>query len=152
MRDPNGATCPIVVLPVEIFLFEGVKTDYGNVLKWSTASEQNSSFFTLERSVDGIDWLVIGNVVAAGNSQSELDYQFIDVNYRETVNYYRLKQTDIDGTVNKHNGIVALDNSPIGLNPIVGRYNVIGQPVEETYKGVQLLLFEDGSTQRIFKP
>ena len=79
-------------------------------------------------------------------------YQFIDVNYREAVNYYRLKQTDIDGTVNKHNGIVALDNSPIGLNPIVGRYNVIGQPVEETYKGVQLLLFEDGSTQRIFKP
>ena len=62
MRDPNGATCPIVVLPVEIFLFEGVKTDYGNVLNWSTASEQNSSFFTLERSVDGIDWVVIGNV------------------------------------------------------------------------------------------
>lgn len=152
MRDPNGATCPIVVLPVEIFLFEGVKTDYGNVLKWSTASEQNSSFFTLERSIDGKNWLAIGNVVAAGNSQTELDYQFIDVNFRETVNYYRLKQTDIDGTENKHNGLVALDNSPIGLNPLVGRYNVIGQPVEENYKGVQLLLFEDGSTQKIFNP
>ena len=149
MRDPNGATCPVTVLPVEIFLFDGRKTEYGNVLRWSTSSEHNSDYFLLERSTDGKLWEEIGTVKSAGNSDNRQDYQFVDIDFREVVNYYRLKQLDLDGTESSHFKIVSLDNSRILENELIGRYNILGQKVDENYKGVQLLLFRDGSTKRI---
>ncbi len=66
-------------------------------VNWTTASETNNDYFTVERSVDGIDWKVIGKINGAGNSNLELNYSFQDIRPVNGLSYYRLKQTDFDG-------------------------------------------------------
>ena len=75
--------------------------DRNVLLKWSTSSEINSDFFSIERSTDGVDFIEIGKVQAAGSSQSTLEYEFIDYDpfYDENSLYYRLKQVDFDGEI-----------------------------------------------------
>ena len=65
---------------------------------WITASEQNNDFFVVEKSLDGFNWNQIGKVVGKGNSSEETDYAFRDHTPSATA-YYRLAQTDFDGTV-----------------------------------------------------
>jgi hypothetical protein len=66
---------------------------------WSTTSETNNDYFTIEKSSDGVHFEEISSVKGAGNSVRRIDYQFTDVEYTVgTTNYYRLKQTDLDGT------------------------------------------------------
>src|SRR5690606_25755494 len=62
-----------------------------------TASEKNNDFFAIERSVDGRNFEVIGQVKGAGNSNTINAYAFADKNPANGVAYYRLKQTDFDG-------------------------------------------------------
>jgi hypothetical protein len=85
-------------LPVELMNFSGNCQEEGVQLNWQTASEFNASHFNVEKSKDGLHWDEIGQVNAAGNSNSLLSYSFIDRNEILGVNYYRLRQVDIDGT------------------------------------------------------
>jgi hypothetical protein len=85
-------------LPIELLSFNGICRD-GNVsLMWSTASETNNDFFTLERSSDGQNWEDIAIVEGAGISTSLLTYSYIDDQPYSGISYYRLKQTDYDGS------------------------------------------------------
>lgn len=65
-------------------------------IQWTTASEQNSDYFTLERSRDGYNWDVIATVNGAGTTNSTNKYEVTDNASSEV--YYRLIQTDFDGT------------------------------------------------------
>jgi hypothetical protein len=87
-----------VSLPVSLVLFTATRQNNEAVLQWETAQEQNSSSFIIERSSDGNSFGAIGNVAAAGNSSSARNYEFTDQTPQPNANYYRLKQTDIDGT------------------------------------------------------
>lgn len=87
-------------LPVELLDFSGEREDNNsNVLRWSTASEVNNDFFSLERSYDGINFHSITNINGAGNSNIKLDYLFYDQQYDvgQSITYYRLKQVDYNG-------------------------------------------------------
>lgn len=85
-------------LPIELLSNE-VNCDNNNVVvTWSTASETNNSFFTIEKSIDGINFVTVGYLAGAGNSTSILNYSFTDNNSFSGISYYRLKQTDYDGT------------------------------------------------------
>jgi subtilisin-like proprotein convertase family protein len=85
-------------LPIELLTFTA-QHKFGQVfLKWSTGSEINNDFFTLERSKDAIFSEIIGFVNGAGNSAQTLHYQFIDTMPLSGLSYYRLKQTDFDGS------------------------------------------------------
>jgi hypothetical protein len=85
--------------PVELIQFDAKKSSYGNTIIWKTASEQNSAFFVIQRSIDGINFEDIGQVTAAGNSSSILSYSYLDNEATHTgIVYYRLKQVDIDAT------------------------------------------------------
>ncbi len=75
-------------------------------LIWSTASETNNDYFTIERTKDGIVYDAVGTVdskAPGGNSTQTLTYSFTDNSFpkEESANnavfYYRLKQTDFDG-------------------------------------------------------
>jgi len=85
-------------LPVELLSFDAISRSNDILLKWTTATETNNDFFTMERSVDAFTWNIIGNVAGAGNSDVELTYQLIDEQPLDGLNYYRLKQIDFDGT------------------------------------------------------
>lgn len=84
-------------LPVTWLKFYGEFTGYHNLLKWTTISEINNDFFSIEKSKDGNSWEEIGIVSGHGNSTERINYQFTDFypNYGE--NYYRLKQVDFNG-------------------------------------------------------
>jgi hypothetical protein len=84
-------------LPVTWRTFTGQKKDNHVLLQWSTASEQNSAVFEVERSFDGKSYSVIGKVNAAGNTSLQQDYQFTDEQPAAGLNHYRLKQIDING-------------------------------------------------------
>lgn len=70
--------------------------DY-SLLDWATASEENNSYFDVERSADGVHFFRIGRVEGSGNSSIRQDYQFKDFSPAKGKNYYRLKHTDNDG-------------------------------------------------------
>lgn len=85
-----------VPLPIQLVDWDG-KCD-GKVvhLTWTTASEQNNDYFTIEKSRDNDSWTAIGTVPGAGNSSQMISYSFVDPNAVGRA-YYRLRQTDIDG-------------------------------------------------------
>ncbi len=84
-------------LPIELLSFDAVFNGRNVDMKWSTASEINNDFFTLERSVDGVNFEAITKVKGAGNSSEVLKYESVDASPYFALTYYRLKQTDFDG-------------------------------------------------------
>lgn len=85
-------------LPITLIGFTA-KPEGPNVrLDWSTASERNNDFFTVERSADGVLFDPILTVPGAGHSDLPLSYTDLDRSPLLGVSYYRLRQTDHDGT------------------------------------------------------
>lgn len=87
-------------LPVELIAFTAEKNDQHVDLHWTTASEIQNQYFSIERSIDGTSFEAIGRMNGAGNSTTLNEYSFSDEQPWKGINYYRLAQTDIDGTVN----------------------------------------------------
>lgn len=85
------------VLPVELVEFEGSATAEGNALTWKTASEVNYHGFFVERSADSVDFKEIGFVQGKGTTSEPVDYEYLDTSAVTDINYYRLKQVDLDG-------------------------------------------------------
>lgn len=85
------------VLPLTLISFEAQLIDRNALLSWSTSSEQNTSYFEVERSKDGSVFSKIGRVHAAGNSSSIRNYSFADNAFVSGTNFYRLKMVDADG-------------------------------------------------------
>ena len=90
----HGGSTP---LPVTLKSFTGKVSGVDNVLDWTTASERNTAFFALERSIDGNDFRQIAQVAAVGNSTALNNYTNTDKN-APTYAYYRLRMVDVDGT------------------------------------------------------
>ncbi len=106
----NGL-CPVdIPLPIELLSFNAVSMGNKVSLTWSTASETNNNFFTIEKSVDGTDWKSIGIVMGAGNSTHVLNYESFDTEPVNGIQYYKLKQTDYDGQY-KYSTPIAVDFS-----------------------------------------
>ncbi len=87
--------CPI--LPIELLTFDGYNKNNVNEFYWSTSSEINNDYFTLERSWDAIHFEEIATINGAGNSNVLLEYEETDLHPMNGTNYYRLRQTDFDG-------------------------------------------------------
>ena len=88
-----------ISLPLTLTGFSGQRSGDNVLLKWTTASEQNTSHFDIQRGTDGIAYSSVGVIPAAGNSTQPLNYQFTDVLPASTTStwYYRLVMTDEDG-------------------------------------------------------
>lgn len=84
-------------LPVE-FLDLSAECNHGDiVVKWSTATEQNSDYFTVERSLDGNNFTAIATKQAAGNSSTVQNYSVVDTDPYSGTAFYRVKETDFNG-------------------------------------------------------
>jgi hypothetical protein len=95
----TGTDCydQIDPLPIELISFTANQKNSKVEIKWSTASETNNSYFTLEKSLNGLDFNFLADILGAGNSYQVLHYSYIDSENSAPVVYYRLKQTDYDG-------------------------------------------------------
>ena len=89
----------VMALPLKLVSFTATKRANYNLLKWQTASENNTDYFAIERSTNGKDFSPIGTVKAAGYSSENRNYNFIDDNPPLSTGtlYYRLKMVDKDG-------------------------------------------------------
>lgn len=88
----------VIPLPLTWGSFDVVSSGTRAKLKWTTLQEMNTHSFEIEHSVDGITYSQIGRLSAAGNSSVELAYYFEHASPDlSSINYYRIRQTDIDG-------------------------------------------------------
>lgn len=84
------------VLPVELIGFKSMCLNNKTDLTWSTATEHNNAFFSIERSNNGFDWREIGRVNAKQNSNTINHYYYSDEQPISGLSYYRLVQVDKD--------------------------------------------------------
>lgn len=135
-------------LPVELLSFTGLKYGESNLLKWRTATETNNDFFTIEQSTDGMNWNEVKRVLGSGNSLITRFYSAYIDNPEKTINYYRLKQTDFDGQTKTYE-TVAIDNSLKNTVILIKTLDLLGREVTESYQGVKLLYYSDGSVVKL---
>jgi hypothetical protein len=85
------------VLPVGLTNFSATKNKNITTLNWTTLTEANNKGFAVEKSTDGVNFSTIEFVNGVGNSNSKNNYSTIDKAPKVGLNYYRLKQIDVDG-------------------------------------------------------
>lgn len=109
-------------LPIELTDFTAAPVTNTVVMSWTTATEFNNNYFTIERSQDGVNFSLIGDLVpGAGTSSLQHSYTLIDKIPFPNVSFYRLKQTNFDGD-NSYSNLVKVDfhsviNSAIEVFP-----------------------------------
>lgn len=85
-------------LPIILLYFKANATKENTVLiQWSTTSEYNNDYFTIERSRDAINFEKVSKVPSSGNSSIKQNYAITDFQPHEGISFYRLTQTDKDG-------------------------------------------------------
>jgi len=91
-------------------------------VSWVTASEINNDYFNIQHSIDAHTFESIASVDGAGNSTVTLNYSYLDKNPLSGVSYYRLKQTDYDGT-SAYSDVIAIQYQTASVavfpNPVV---------------------------------
>lgn len=119
----NGST-----LPVTLVSFTASRSNGVNILNWKTSQELNSSRFVIERSSNGSSFTSMGEVVAAGNSNTERSYVFTDNQPLKGNNFYRLRTVDRDNSFKlsdirrvRNDGIADVSIYP---NPVQDRLTV----------------------------
>ncbi|WP_416867235.1 MAG: T9SS type A sorting domain-containing protein [Imperialibacter sp.] len=117
------------VLPVSLLYWNAKAEGSKVVLSWATGKELNNDYFTIERSSDADNWQLLATVKGAGTTNSKKYYDMDDRQPLPAVNYYRLSQTDYDGTKEVFD-IIAVEMESFGgdlvayPNPNRGRFRV----------------------------
>ncbi len=144
----NGSSPPNTALPVELLFFNAQSNPEKHVvLQWSTASELNNDFFTIERTIDGHSWEIVGFENGQGTTALRTDYLAHDRQPYTGISYYRLKQTDFDGTY-EYSNIVSVFIETENLQ-LLKTINILGQDVDINTSGLVILIFSDGTSLKI---
>ena len=122
----NPRTSFLTPLPVSLIDFAAKANNASIEVKWSTASEKNNSAFVVEKSLDGKTWSAIGTVKGAKTSNVVNNYGLVDYKVVSGFQYYRLKQIDLDGTVNYSKAIAVNYSKASTLN-----VNVFPNPAKD---------------------
>ncbi|UAY52021.1 DUF7619 domain-containing protein [Ferruginibacter albus] len=83
-------------VPLQLLSFSGSMQTVSNtvLLRWNTANEFNTNYFTVEQSADRMHFTEIKNLTAKGIGDNSYNYS---VPAKDAVMYYRIKITDKDG-------------------------------------------------------
>lgn len=135
-----------LILPVELGEFRGVKSsERNNTILWTTLTEQNNDYFELYQSNDGVYWRKLKTISGQGNTSDKTNYSYTHKEVPKQINYYRLEQVDFNGEVTDL-GIVSVDNSTDRV--LIKKVNLLGQEVTDDYKGLVILYYSDGVTDK----
>lgn len=115
----------MLTLPIELVGMTAYPTDAGVVLEWTTATERDSRYFAILRSVDLASWKALTEVPAAGQSLSTRVYRWTDADPVPGMVYYQIRGIDMDGT-DRMLGYMpvywqAVDRSSLGPFDLLGR-------------------------------
>ncbi len=89
-------------LPIGLIDFKATKINQTVELTWTSSTEINNEFYTIEKTTDFTDWEEVSKVAGAGNSSTILHYKTSDFHPWNGISYYRLKQTDYNGMFSYH--------------------------------------------------
>ncbi|HEV7783279.1 MAG TPA: hypothetical protein VGO58_18515 [Chitinophagaceae bacterium] len=89
-----------ITLPVDFVFLTATPSGSNVLLDWQTIYEAGSSYFVVERGLDGASFDSIGKIVSGGTAYSTLNYSFIDIHisYFNKPIYYRVKLVNADGS------------------------------------------------------
>ncbi len=110
-------------LPVELSDFSAYQKANEVELQWITQNEIANRFFAIEKSIDLRSWEIITEIEGQGTSYFEQDYNFIDENPYQGLNYYRLKQVDFNGDYS-YSETISIEFRKSGIN-------VFPNPIDE---------------------
>lgn len=122
--------CTPVTLPVELVDLDAKVHKDEVLIEWTTLSEISNDYFTVERSRDGINFEIIGELDGAGTNTSAQQYSWTDESPLIGNSYYRLSQTDFDGTVVQfevRSVNCKFDKVSIYPNPIKGNFTLVSK-------------------------
>lgn len=133
-------------LPIELLYFDAHYEQDGVLVEWSTASQVNNDYFDVEISLDGYEWKNGVRIPGAGNSNSQIDYSWFHTAPSWGVSYYRLKQTDYDGTEETFHpvSVIIAREEPV----LIRRSTILGQDVWDGYKGIVIEYYSDGTFRK----
>jgi len=140
-----GSTTLDNPLPVELISFTAQVVNENVKLNWITASELNNDYFTVQRSVDGVEFESLVEIDGAGTKQTATEYEFIDTAPKANISYYRLKQTDFDKT-STYSKVIAINVSLSGELSMYPNPVGIGTPLTLSRKGDYIILNNLGVT------
>lgn len=131
------------ILPVQLASFDGQYMDNKIALTWQTLAEYNNAYFIIEKSRDSQNWKEIGKVEGYGTTGDPQFYSFLDEKSFEGLNYYRLKQVDLDGKFD-YSKVISVKNPSSNLfflypNPTKG--NLIVEWLQSIPVGSVLTIF-----------
>lgn len=130
-------------LPIELIDFNAKQVDSQVVLNWSTASELNNDFFTIERLNDKDEFNKLFTIPGKGTTAITNYYEIIDPSPLAGINYYRLMQTDLDGQFS-YSKIVIVDfkefGDPVSVYPNPTNFETLTIEVKRLQPGQQVPL------------
>lgn len=90
--------CVLSILPLNWLDFTAKRQqDRTVLLEWSTSGEYNTDILLVERAEANEAFKPIGQILSSGQNSARADYEYLDKNPAEGINYYRVKQVDLDG-------------------------------------------------------
>ncbi len=128
----TGSSTP---LPVTLLDFQGEKVDSRVLLRWTTASEINSSHFDVERTVDNNTFKLIGRVPSKGSGNNIQHYETWDLSPVEGIQYYYLTQYDQDNSSHVY--------GPVWVRFDHDGFDIISTILNPNSKGISLAFHYD---------
>ncbi len=142
------------VLPVSLIYFNITKEGGFARINWTTASEDNNDYFSIERTSDMKNIEEIERVKGAGNSNSAINYSILDTKPSSGISYYRIVQYDFDGSRKAYNWkAISFDNSEnaeISIYPNPIKNNILNLNIVNI-KGTASIEIFDISGQSVYK-
>jgi hypothetical protein len=131
-------------LPVELIAFSAYCEQEEVILRWSTASEFNNDYFTVENSLDALDWQTAATLDGNGTTSNLTNYLWVDPSNPGRDMYYRLSQTDYNGVTTIHDPVYLKNCSELE-----GKLSIYPNPAKSI---VNILTEEKISQIRVLDP
>ncbi len=149
----GGIGCPapgpcVTVLGAELVNLVVQKIDENLIqIKWETLSEENTDYFQVQRTYDGLVFEDLDIVKGHGNSTNKNSYTTYDrIKLEKNWLYYRVKIVDLDGAIS-YSELKSLKGE-YNSKLVVKMVNLLGQDVDKDYKGLVILIYNDGTTEK----
>jgi|GEM_PF-1683767 len=144
-----------LITPIELISFTGKVLENSNFLQWATATEVNSDYFILLRSLDGHHFIPIASIDAAGNSNTLKSYSFEDNDVKGGVYYYQLAQYDLNGA-STYSDIVTLvrnewSDAAVHISPVPASENITVSFVSSMDNTASIIIYDIAGKELMHK-
>lgn len=140
--SPFTVTMLMAILPAGSIELSGRNNGDENLISWSTSSETNSAYFSIETSLNGTDFTEAGKLTAAGQSNDARNYRFTHQHINNRSFYYRIKLVDADGSFTYSKiiriNVTAIKAASLYPNPVKDKTTISFSTQQNTFVTVNV--------------